>query len=249
MTLVELESDGDIRIVTINDPDRRNALSWPLLDQFKAVVEQIAADDAARAVVVRGNGKAFCAGADLADLFGDLTRPVEELRDHLLKVYGSFLGLRDLSIPTVAAVHGAAIGAGLNIALACDVIVAGPDARFGPTFSQIGLHPGGGCTWMLTQRIGPAHTAAALFNGDVIGAEEAAQIGLTQELVEHPKERARELALEWAKRDPELMANIKQSVRVATTSSLDDSLAVEALAQAKSLKSEQFAAFAARFTK
>lgn len=247
MTLVELESDGDVRIVTINDPDRRNALSWPLLDEFKAMIEALAADATARAVVVRGNGKAFCAGADLTDLFGDLTRPVEDLRDHLLKIYGSFLGLRDLTIPTVAAVHGAAVGAGLNIALACDVIIAGPDARFGPTFSQIGLHPGGGCTWMLTQRIGAAHTAAALYNGDIIGAEEAAQIGLTQELVEHPKDRARELAAEWAKRDPELMAAIKRSISVATTSSFEDSLAVEALAQAKSLKSEQFAAFTAKF--
>jgi len=249
MTLVELESDGGVRIITINDPDRRNALSWPLLDQFKATVEALAADTDARAVVVRGNGKAFCAGADLTDLFGDLNRPVEELRDHLLKVYGSFLGLRDLAIPTIAAVHGAAVGAGLNIALACDAIIAGPNAKFGPTLSQIGLHPGGGCTWMLTQRIGAAHTSAALYNGDVIGAEEAAQIGLTQELVEHPKDRARELATSWAERDPELMAAIKQSVGVATTGTFEEALAVEALAQATSLKSEQFATFAARFSR
>ncbi len=247
MTLVELESDGPVRIITINDPDRRNALNWPLLDEFKAAVEAVAADTGARAVVVRGNGKAFCAGADLGNLFGDTGRPVEELRDHLMKVYGSFLGLRDLTIPTVAAVHGAAVGAGLNIALACDVIIAGPQAGFGPTFSQIGLHPGGGCTWMLTQRVGAAHAAAALYKGDIIGAEEAVQIGLAQELCEHPKDRARELATSWASRDPELMAAIKHSVAVASTSGFDEALAVEALAQAKSLKSEQFEKFAARF--
>lgn len=249
MSLVDLESAGAVRIVTINDPDRRNALSWPLLDELKAAVEAVAADSEARALVVRGNGRAFCAGADLVNLFGDLSRPVEELRDHLMKVYGSFLGLRALTIPTVAAVQGAAVGAGLNIALACDVIVAGPHAGFGPTFSQIGLHPGGGCTYMLTQRIGPAHAAAALYKGDVIGAEEAVQIGLAQELVEHPKDRAQELATQWASRDPELMAAIKRSVAVATTGTFEETLAVEALAQATSLKSEQFAAFAARFSR
>jgi len=248
MSLVELKSDGAIRIATINDPDRRNALSWPLLDEFKAAVEAVAADPEARALVVTGAGKAFCAGADLANLFGDLDRPVEVLRDHLMKVYGSFLGLRDLTIPTVAAVHGAAVGAGLNIALACDVIVAGPQAGFGPTFSQIGLHPGGGCTWMLTQRIGAANTAAALYKGEIIGAEEAIQLGLAQELVEHPSLRARELAAAWAGRDPALMADIKRSIAVATTSDLAASVEVEALAQAKSLGNDQFRAFAARFT-
>jgi len=248
MSLVELKSDGAIRVATINDPDRRNALSWPLLDEFKAVVDAVASDPEARALVVTGAGKAFCAGADLANLFGDLDRPVEVLRDHLMKVYGSFLGLRDLTIPTVAAVHGAAVGAGLNIALACDVIVAGPQAGFGPTFSQIGLHPGGGCTWMLTQRIGAANTAAALYKGEIIGAEEAIQLGLAQELVEQPELRARELATAWAGRDPALMADIKRSVAVATTSDLAASVEVEALAQARSLGSDQFRAFAARFT-
>ncbi len=248
MSLVQLTSVDAVRVVTIDDPERRNALSWPLLDAFSAAIAEVAADPDARALVVRGNGTAFCAGADLNDLFGDLDRPVEVLRDHLLKVYGSFLPIRDLAIPTVAAVHGAAVGAGLNIALACDVIVAGPLAGFGATFSQIGLHPGGGCTWMLTQRIGSANTAAALYKGEIIGAEEGTALGIAQELVEHPKDRALELATQWAQRDPALMADIKRSVAVAATSTLEESVAVEALAQARSLKSEQFQAFAARFT-
>ena len=154
MSLVLTASDGPVRSITLNAPDRRNALDWPLLDELRAAVQAVADDPDARALVVAGEGKAFCAGADLENLFGDRTRPVPVLRDHLMQGYGSFLGLRDLAIPTVAAVQGAAVGAGLNIALACDVVVAGPHAGFGPTFSRIGLHPGGGCTWMLTQRIG-----------------------------------------------------------------------------------------------
>lgn len=247
MALVHLTSDGPVRTITLDDAERRNALSWPLLDELKAAVESVAADTEARALVVTGAGRAFCAGADLVDLFGDLDRPVDVLRDHLMKVYGSFLGLRDLTIPTVAAVQGAAVGAGLNIALACDVIVAGPRAGFGPTFSQIGLHPGGGCTWMLTQRIGAANTTAALYAGDIIDADTALRLGIAQEIADDPATRAAEMAATWSTREPKLMADIKQSVRIATTADADTSLDFEALAQAESLANEQFRAFAARF--
>ena len=247
MALVHLTADGPIRTITLDDAARRNALSWPLLDELKAAIATVAADDDARALVVTGAGQAFCAGADLGHLFGDLDRPVEVLRDHLMIVYASFLGLRDLPIPTVAAVQGAAVGAGLNIALACDVIVAGPRAGFGPTFAQIGLHPGGGCTWLLTQRIGAANTTAALFAGEIIDAENALRLGIAQELVDDPAVRAAELAATWVTRDPKLMADIKASVRLATTADAAASLDFEALAQAESLSSDQFRAFASRF--
>lgn len=247
MPLVHLTSDGTVRTITLDDAERRNALSWPLLEALQAAIATVAADSDARALIVTGAGKAFCAGADLVDLFGDLDRPVEELRDHLMKVYATFLGLRELSIPTVAAVQGAAVGAGLNIALACDVIVAGPRAGFGPTFSQIGLHPGGGCTWMLTQRIGAANTAAALFAGEIIDAEHALRLGIAQEIAGDTLGRATELAATWSEREPKLMADIKSSVRLASTSDAAESLAFEALAQAESMANPQFREFAARF--
>jgi len=248
MPLVHLTSDGPVRTITLDDAERRNALSWPLLDELKAAIETVRDDPDARALVVTGAGKAFCAGADLGDLFGDLDRPVEVLRDHLMKVYASFLGLRDLTIPTVSAVQGAAVGAGLNIALACDVIVAGPRAGFGPTFSKIGLHPGGGCTWLLTQRIGAANTTAALFAGDIIDADTALRLGIAQEVADDPAVRAAELAANWSTREPKLMADIKHSVRLATTSDATTSLDFEALAQAESLANPQFREFAARFS-
>lgn len=247
MTLVELEPDGPVRKITLNAPDRLNALDWPLLEELRAAVEQVAADEDARALVVSGAGKAFCSGANLESLFGDTSRPADVLREHLMNVYASFLGIRNLSIPTVAAVQGAAVGAGLNIALACDVIIAGPHAGFGPTFSRIGLHPGGGCTWMLTQRIGSANTAAALFNGDIIDAETGLRLGIAQEIAKDPKARASVLAQTWAKRNPKLMADIKKSVGIAARSDLHESLNFESWAQAESLSSEEFAAFAAKF--
>lgn len=247
MSLVELDSDGSVRVITLSAPERRNALDWALLDELAAAVRAVADDRDARVLVVAGAGKAFCAGADLQDLFGDRDRPTPELRDHLMRVYASFLGIHDLAIPTIAGVHGAAVGAGLNIALACDVIVAGPQARLGPTFSQIGLHPGGGCTWLLTQRIGSANTAAALLSGDVIDADEALRLGIAQELTDDPVARARELAATYASREPALMAAIKNTVRVAATSDLAATLEVEATAQAESLGSAQFDDYMRRF--
>jgi enoyl-CoA hydratase len=242
------ENGGQVRTVTLNVPDKLNALSWPLLEELATAIEATAADPDVRCLVVTGAGRAFCSGADLQSLFGDRTRPVEVLKENLLRVYGAFLGIRDLSIPTIAAVHGPAVGAGMNIALACDVIVAGPDATFGPTFAKIGLHPGGGCTWMLTQRIGSANTAAALYTGDLIDAPTALRLGIAQELRDDPHARAAELATLYASREPALMADIKRSVRVAATADLAVSLDVEAEAQARSLRSEAFETFARKFS-
>lgn len=249
MSLVLLESNGPVRTITLNAPDRLNALDWPLLEELAAVVDEVAADGDARALVVTGAGRAFCSGANLESLFGDTSRPVERLREHLMGVYASFLGIRKLTIPTIAAVHGPAVGAGLNIALACDVIIAGPRAGFGPTFSRIGLHPGGGCTWLLTQRIGTANTAAALYAGDIIGAEAGLRLGIAQEIADDAAARAQELALVYAGRNPKLMADIKKSVQIASANDLTTSLDFESWAQAESLQSAEFAEFAAQFTK
>lgn len=249
MALVDLTADGGVRTVTLNAPDRLNALDRPLLDELREAVRRVADDPEARALVVTGAGRGFCAGADLDGLFGDRTRPTGVLRQVLLDVYASFLPLRDLAIPTISAVHGPAVGAGLNIALACDVIVAGPDAKFGPTFTSIGLHPGGGCTWMLTQRIGAGNAAAVLYAGDLVDATTALRLGLAQELVDDPKARATELATLYASRSPRLMADVKETIRVAATSDLATTLDVESWAQASSLASEEFAAFAERFSR
>lgn len=238
--LVLLEVDGPIRTIRLNAPERRNALDFDLLAELKAAIATVQADAEARVMIVAGAGKAFCAGANLQSMFGDTTRPVHELRDHLKGVYASFLGLRELTIPTIAAVHGAAVGAGLNIALACDVVVAGPRAAFGPTFAEIGLHPGGGCSWMLTERIGAGNATAAILSGDIIKADEALRLGLANVLAEDPEAKARELAARYATRSAELNANIKRSVRIAATSDLATSIDFESWAQASSVGSDEF---------
>lgn len=249
MDSVLLGIRGDVRVITLNEPLRLNALNLDLLARLADVIAAVKRDDVARAVVVTGAGRAFCAGADLGGMFGDTGRPVEELRDHLMGVYESFLGLRDLDIPTIAAVHGAAVGAGLNIALACDVIVAGPRAKFSPTFAEIGLHPGGGCTWMLTQRIGRNRAAAALLRAEPIGTDEAWQLGLAEVLADDPLARALELADLFAGRDRVINASILESVRVAAESDLATSVDFESWAQARSVSGPRFQKFVATFTR
>jgi len=248
MSLVLIESDGPVRTLRLNAPERRNALDLELLGELAAAVETVKADTEARVLIVTGEGRAFCAGADLTSLFGDTTRPVHVLRDHLRNnVYSAFLGLRDLTIPTIAAVQGVAVGAGLNIALACDVIVAGPRAGFGPTFASIGLNPGGGCSWMLTQRIGVGNAMAALLSGEVIGAEDAYRMGLANFLVEDAAAKATELAALYGSRDIALNAAIKRSVQVAASSDFDTTLDIESWAQASTMRGEVFAQYLADF--
>ncbi len=249
MTLVLLESDGPIRTIRLNAPERLNALDLDLLAELRAAIDTVKADSEARALIVAGAGKGFCAGANLQSMFGDVSRPVHELRNHLKAVYGSFLGLRDLTIPTIAAVHGAAVGAGLNIALACDIVVAGPRAAFGPTFAEIGLHPGGGCSWLLTERMGAGNALAAILSGEIIRTDDAIRLGIANLRADDAEAHANELAAKYATRSPELNANIKRSVRIAATADLETSVDFESWAQASSVGSAEFGAYLETFFK
>ena len=126
----------------INDPDRRNAVTAEISAALRAAVDAAEANQDVHALVVTGAGKAFCAGANLTAL-GAATE------DGLRGIYDGFLAVANCTLPTIAAVNGAAVGAGLNLALAADVRIAGPAALFDPRFQKLGIHPGGGATWML----------------------------------------------------------------------------------------------------
>ena len=162
--------DG-VGIVTLDAPDRRNAFDLAMCDEVVAVVDALEADPAVGALVVTGAGSAFCAGADLSHL-GSSTR------DGLLHIYEGFLRFARSPLPTIAAVNGPAVGAGMNLALACDVRVASLSARFDTRFLQLGIHPGGGHTWMMRRIVGPQATAAMVLFGEVISGEEAVAHGL-----------------------------------------------------------------------
>lgn len=250
MSLVTVEGRAEgVRLLTLNDPDRRNALSPRLQADLGAAIDSIAADQQARALVVTGAGSAFSAGADLPAVFGQLDRHVADIRVGLRAIYDSFLRVRRLEIPTIAAVNGAAVGAGVNLAMCCDVRVAGPHAKFGVTFTKLGLHPGGGCTYFLTQALGRQQTMALIMDGGVLDAEAALRLGLVLEVADDPVEAALAIAARWAAVDPMLARDIKHAVTVAERGNFEETLDFEAWAQAASARSPQLAEAVARFVR
>jgi enoyl-CoA hydratase len=250
MTLVRLEKGehSGVRVLTLNDPDRRNAIGPQLREELAAAVALVAADPAAQALVVTGAGTAFCAGADLPAVFGGPARPVAEVRRQLSVIYDSFLAVRRLSIPTIAAVHGPAVGAGANLALCCDLRIAGPQASFGFTFARLGLHPGGGASYFLLGAVGAQRALATLLDGAVLDAAQALACGLVLSVENDPLEYALQVATRYSQLDPDLAMNIKHAVRIAETSGLDEVLDFESWAQAASAGGPQVRAAIDRIT-
>ncbi|MFT4081011.1 MAG: enoyl-CoA hydratase [Nocardioides sp.] len=244
---VLIERHGTVRHLVLNSPERLNALSRSMLDEMRVAIAEIADDREASVLVVSGAGRAFCAGADLVDLFGETSRPTAELRDELKTVYAGFLGLMDLPIPTISAVHGVAVGAGVNIALSCDVVLAGPRARFAVTFAEIGLHPGGGCSWFLAQRIGASRALSVILSGETVQGGEALRIGLATECVDDPVAEALARAEHWATRDPGLLRDMKRAVQLARGGELRDVLEFESWAQASAVGKPRFNTYLERF--
>jgi enoyl-CoA hydratase len=171
MSEVLTETADGVAVITLAAPDRRNALTLEMVDEIGEALDAVEADPGVGAVVVTGAPPAFCAGADLSHLGASQ-------REGLLRIYQGFLRLGRSPLPTVAAVNGAAVGAGVNLALVCDVIVAGESARFDTRFLQLGLHPGGGHTWMLQRRVGPQAAAAMVLFGEILDGPAAARAGL-----------------------------------------------------------------------
>jgi enoyl-CoA hydratase len=249
LVLLENGSDEGVRLLTLNDPDRRNALSPALQAELGAAVDAVAADPDARVLVVTGNGPAFSTGADLPAVFGELNREVAEIRAGLRAIYDSFLRVRRLEIPTIAAVHGAAVGAGVNLAMSCDIRIAGPQARFGVTFTKLGLHPGGGCTYFLTQTLGRQRALSLIMEGELLDADEALRLGLVLDVVADPLTTAVETAGRWAAIDPALSRDIKRAVGIAERGNFDETVDFESWAQAASTRSPLLAEAIARFVR
>ena len=169
--------DAGVAVVTLDDPARRNALDLALVAEIVAAFDDLERDRSVGAVVVTGAPPAFCAGADLGHLG---SAPAEGIR----AIYEGFLRVWRCPLPTIAAVNGAAVGAGMNLALVCDVRLAGRSARFVDRFLDLGLHPGGGHTWMLDRLCGPQVAAAMVLFGDEVDGAEAERIGLVHRCVD-----------------------------------------------------------------
>jgi enoyl-CoA hydratase len=215
MAEVLTEINDGVAVVSLNAPDRRNALTLPMVEEISAAVDAVEADPGVGALVVTGTPPAFCAGADLSHLG-------TSQHDGLRRIYEGFLRIGRSPLPTVAAVNGAAVGAGVNLALVCDVIVAAESARFDTRFLQLGLHPGGGHTWMLQRRVGPQAAAAMVLFGRVLDGRAAERAGLAWSCVPDDElaGEARGLAEAAAAAPRDLMERVKATM--ADVRTIDD---------------------------
>jgi len=176
---VRSERRGSIALLTLNRPDALNALNRALLEALAMAVAELDGDEGVRALVLTGEGRAFAAGADIAEMRG--LSPTEAAGFSKLG-HETFAALEALAIPTIAAVNGFALGGGCELALACDWIYASEKARFGQPEVALGLIPGFGGTTRLVRRVGPAWAKEMILAGDPIRAEEALRIGLANRL-------------------------------------------------------------------
>jgi len=232
---IRVERQGRVAVITVSDPARRNAMAVDLAGALVEAIRSAERDEGVGAVVVTGEPPAFCAGADLSQLGASK-------EDGLRTIYQGFLAVAQCTLPTIAAVNGAAVGAGVNLALACDLRLAGPKARFDSRFLQLGLHPGGGYTWMANRVLGPQGAAAVTLFGENLGAEEAERAGLVWRAVDDPLATAVELAGRAADAPRDLVITTKRTMRVtASQASQLDAVEVEIRAQVASLESPAFA--------
>ncbi len=211
MILRSQPTDG-VRILRLNDPERRNALSSELVGALLEELTAAASDTSCHAIILTGEGSAFCAGAVLGDLDALAAQPDGGAKA-LSGIYEGFLAVRTSPLLTIAAVNGAAVGAGLNLALAADICVASPKARFDPKFLHIGLHPGGGHTYLLQQAVGPVAAAAMLLAGESVDGQRAVQLGLAWSCVDDPVAEAVRLATAATVPSRELLMRTKASLR------------------------------------
>ena len=194
--------------LTLNNPIERNTLTGEMVAGIVAAMDAFEADEAVGAVVVTGAGSAFCAGANLGNLQAATAQS-------LGNIYEGFLRVARSSLPTLAAVNGAAVGAGMNLALGCDVRLASTRARFDTRFLQIGLHPGGGHTWMQVRTVGQQRAMAAVVFGQVLDGAEAERTGLVYRCVGEDQllDQAQQFARGAASAPRELAIVTKRTIR------------------------------------
>jgi enoyl-CoA hydratase/carnithine racemase len=174
---LERPSPGVVRLV-LDNPDQRNAMTDAMTESWVRAVEQLATDRDVRVVVVTGAGSAFCSGGNPAWIAGEPDAEVDYLRTRMIAFYRAWLSIRRLEVPTIAALNGHAVGAGLCLALACDLRYAATGAKLSVPFVKLGMHPGMAATYLLPNAVGDAAARELLLTGRAVEGDEAREIGL-----------------------------------------------------------------------
>ncbi|KVC59332.1 2-(1,2-epoxy-1,2-dihydrophenyl)acetyl-CoA isomerase PaaG [Burkholderia stagnalis] len=225
---LDIDQAAHVATITLNRPDKLNSFTRAMHRELQSALDEVSASDA-RALILTGAGRGFCAGQDLADLdftpgaTTDLGTLIDEHFNPLVR------RLQRLPLPVIAAVNGTAAGAGANLALACDIVLAARSSSFIQAFVKIGLVPDSGGTWFLPQRVGMARALGLALTGDKLSAEQAEQWGLIWRAVDDDTlaATARQLAAQLAQQPTLAIASIKQAMRESITHTLDQQLDLE----------------------
>jgi len=228
---VRSTSDGRVALLELNRPDAMNAIDTDLRRELLASLDQVARDANVGALVITGSGKAFCSGSDLKSAAANPDTSVRRTARTLLHDFQPILEIiARLDKPVIAAVNGAAVGVGMSLVLACDLVVMAQPAFLLAPFVNVGLIPDGGAAWFLTQRIGYARAFEMLTEGHKLSAERCLELGIANRVVESSLLRSE--ALTWAKslaaRAPLALALTKRVARLASSVGLSEMLTIEA---------------------
>lgn len=231
------------RVVTLNRPDRLNAFNDAMHEVLRTAIDEAEADEDCRALLLTGAGRAFCSGQDLSDrMLKPGEKPVP--RESLEKYYNPLVRrLRALPFPVIAAVNGVAAGAGANVALACDIVIAARSATFTQSFARIGLIPDSGGTYILPRLIGEARARALMLTAQPVPAERAAEWGMIWACVDDEQlmPEATALCAQFATAPTEGLALIKRAIDASATNSFGEQLDLERDLQRKAVMSQDYA--------
>jgi 2-(1,2-epoxy-1,2-dihydrophenyl)acetyl-CoA isomerase len=236
---IRLDQDGAIATLTLNRPDARNALDLPMREELRAALDAIERDGVTRVVILTGAGGNFCAGGDVKSMRAK-RHTVSEGRERVELLNRLVLRLVDFPRPTIAMVDGFAVGAGCNLALCCDLIVASDRAKFGEVFAKIGLVPDGGGTYLLPRLVGLARAKELVFTAGIVDALTAERMGLVNRVVPVGALEAttRRLADTIADGPPRILSMAKHMMNRSAGMDLASALDLEARCQAEAIVSE-----------
>jgi enoyl-CoA hydratase/carnithine racemase len=235
--------------VSLCRPAQANALDERMGEELEAALKLASGEPEVRVIVLSGEGKHFSAGGDFAFIEDNTRLPREQVRERMLRFYRLYLSVLDVPVPTLALVRGSAIGAGLCLALACDLRLGTRSARLAANFLRVGLHPGMGATLLVPHVVGPARAARLLSTAEVVSGEAALALGLLGELVDEDElERAGErVAAQIATGAPLAARRLVETLRAPLKQRLPDALAREAECQADDFATEDIRTAIAAF--
>jgi enoyl-CoA hydratase/carnithine racemase len=227
---VVVNIEGGIADVRFNRPEKRNALDDQMFDGILGAAERIADDPGVRVVVLSGAGKAFCAGLDtslLSQMAGEGTTTSGSFRNLRVDAPRAVRVWTELSVPVIAAVHGVAVGGGIQLALGADFRIVAPDAQLGALEMRWGIIPDMCGTQLLPRIVGPDQAKLLMMTARTISGKEALRIGLATQVADDPYAAAHELARELATRNPDGVAAIKRLVAIAQETTFDEGMRQE----------------------